>query len=673
MSQSEDALASVFAGIWKDESRSWIHGNILTMTPQTAKILTAILALLVQLAGSQLWHICQVALHQQRATDDMRDPIYWLVQVVLRNVHTALEAFTQFFFISWAWRHQQPARSLSRCRWLIIWPLIHIVIFTLLGIFVSNFLDAGDRVLSRSSHCGTYNETYIESTGDSTTIGMPNQVAVEWRAYLQTRYSRSQHYFERCSSLPSGCDDLPHQLMSWSARREDTCPFSPGLCSSAVKTMRFDTGLLSSNEHFGINSRDSDRVLFRKVTTCTPLNSTRYISDWQNVPATDTSPAKKVVRAHFGPNPLADDNATYVYSNFAQYFAFSQYYDTLPYQINVQRAVTGDTDLALSDFYPITELQRSDADLMLVFLSFNKFYDEPVNDPWFSATEAGPYPLINGSDTINGTIYSREKPVTTLACTEQYQVCNESSRRGENPKCTELTGFIPLVSGPGGVNSLEWNSHQYVSLQRVVQASADSWLSLMLLGLSQRDPPLLARRLILGTVGLGLPDDQWERETEYWHAISMVNMQRAVIEYATGQFVAKTSYVNTTYSPERQWLCNNQIIRGTNYLSFNFVGVMLVISFSVLIIIVGVCIEYMLEWAHVRWRPNSAMSRGWRRTEMLDMLRDILKRTGRGQWSSPSGIPLCSASEKFDINDFGNPYNSELSSLHASFQARESV
>lgn len=673
MSQAEDALASVFAGIWRDESRPWIHGNILTMTPQTAKILTAILAILVQIAGSQLWHICQVALHQQRATDGMRDPIYWLVQVVLRNVHTALDAFTQFFYISWAWRHQNPARSLSRCIWLIIWPLIHVVIFTLLGVFVSNFLDAGDRVLSRSAHCGTYNMTYVESTGDSTTVGMPNQVAVEWRAYLQTRYSRSQHYFEFCSSLPSGCNDLPRRQIPWSTLREDICPFSPDLCHSGLKTMKFDTGVLSSNDHFGINAQSSDRVFYRKVTTCAPLNATGYITDWQNVPATATSPAKKVVRAYFGPNPLADYNATYVYSDFAQYFAFNQYYDTLPYQINVQRALTGDLDLAGSDFYPVTELQRSDADLMLVFLSFNKFYNEPVNDPWFSAIESGPYPLINGSDTINGTIYFREKPVTVLACNEQYQVCNESSPRGEPPKCTELMGFLPLLSGSGGIDSLEWNSHQYESLQRILQAAADSWLSLMIAGLSQRDPPLLARRLILGTVGLGLPDDQWEQETEYWHAISMVNMQRAVIEYATGQFAARTSYVNTTYSPERQWLCDNQIIRGSSYLSFNFVGVMLVISVSVLIIVVGVCSEPILEWAHVRWCPDSAMSRGWRRTEMLDMLRDILKRTGRGQWSSPSGIPLCSASEKFDINDFGNPYNSELASSPASFWRPESV
>jgi hypothetical protein len=230
-----------------------------------------------------------------------------------------------------------------------------------------------------------------------------------------------------------------------------------------------------------------------------------------------------------------------------------------------------------------------------------------------------------------------------------------------------LTGFLPLISGPAGLDSLELNSHQLQAVQRVLQSAADSRLPLILAGLSQRDPPLLARRLIQGAVGLGLPDDQWQLETEYWHAISMVNMQRAVIEYATGEFAADTSYINTTSTPDRQWLCTNQTIRTRNYISFNFVGVMVVITLTSFIIVVGLCIEPLLELWHLKRDPNSAKSKSWHWTEMLNMARRILSRTERGRWSLPSGSPRLSPSGKFNIDDFGMSVgNLTLSSLQPS-------
>lgn len=670
MAQAEDAQAYVYVGIWRDHSMSWLSGNKLTLGPQMAKVLSSVLALLVQIAGAQLWHICQVAVHQLRTTDQPRDPMYWMLQVVLRNVDTALSALTRFTCMTWAWRKRSSTKSLPTCRWLILWPSVHIASIYSLGVFVSYFLDAGSRMLSRSPYCGFYDMDYVASFPDSRTVGMPDQATVEWRAYMQTRLSRTQHYYEFCGALPSGCRDLPYQHIPWSTSREPDCPFDSSLCHPDVQAMKFDTGLLSSHEHFGINSQSSDRIYFRKVMTCTPLNITGYTTDWQDLPATDASPARRVVRVYLGPNPLADENATYVYSDPVQYLAYDQFSEIPPYQLNIQSAIAGDPDLSVSDFSPIAQLQRTDADVTLVFLSFNKFYIDAVNDPWFSATKAGPYPQTGGQDTYNGTVYSREAPITATACTEQYQVCNNSSESGATASCTELTGYVGLFNGTGGVDSFTWNPHQRVARKRVLQAAADSWISLVLSGLAQRDPPLLARRLVQDVVGLRLPDDQWEKEVEYWQALFMTNMQRAVIEYATGQFVARTSYVNTTRSPEIEWLCGNQIVEGTNYLSFNFVGVMLVVSISVIITIGGVSIDHVLEWAHERWDPGSAMDHGWQRTEMLNMLRALLERSGKGQWSSPHGVPLCSPHARFDINDLHYRYDTELRSSTSSIPRR---
>ncbi|KAK5056721.1 hypothetical protein LTR84_012253 [Exophiala bonariae] len=293
-----------------------------------------------------------------------------------------------------------------------------------------------------------------------------------------------------------------------------------------------------------------------------------------------------------------------------------------------------------------------------------------VNDPWFTATNAGPYPPTGGKDTYNGTVFSREKPITVMACTEQYQICNQSSQSAAPSSCIELKGYLGLLSDTNGVESLTWNSHQGMALKRVLQAAADSWISLVLSGLAQRDPPLLARRLIQDVVGLRFPDDQWEKEVDYWQALFMTNMQRAVIEYVTGQFVARTNYVNTTRSSELNWLCYSQIIRGTSYLSFSLIGMMLTISFSVLIITAGMSFDHVLEWRHAKRYPESAMAKGWRRTEMLNMLRALLERSGRGNWSSPHGIPLCSPLDQFNIDDLHYRCDIELRSSTSSIPRR---
>lgn len=661
MPQAEDASSWVHVGVWTNQSKSFLNAATLTITPQSSKVLTSILALLVQMAGSQLWHITQIIVHQKRATLERKDPVYWLFQVVLRNVNTALDSFTLFLGISWAWRHKPNTRSLSRCKYFLLWSFSHITIFILLSTFIATLLDAGGKVLTRSIYCGDYNTSYVAAGGDTRSVGMPNPSVVEWRAYQQTRYSRSQHYFEFCSSLPSGCNDLPRQMIPSSTSVEDQCIFTPNLCLSGVKTIRFDTGPLSSHEDFGINAKRSDQIRYRKVTTCAPLNDTDYITDWLDIPATETSPARRAVKVYLGQNPLVEGNGTYEYPDFAQHYSFSQYLDAPPYQINVQLATAGDTDLSYSDFSPITEIEKVDADLMLAFLSFAKFYNNPVNDPWFSAQKAGQFPLLVGNKTLTGTVYSRQRPVTTLACTEKHQVCNPSLIGGGSDRCTPLTGIVPLYMSPDGIDSLRLNSHQYEVVLRVLQAAIDSRLPKMLAGLSQRDPPLLARRFIQNSVGQGLPDDQWQREAEYWHAMSMVNMQRAVIEYATGQFVPDTSYVNLTASPARKWLCDNQVIRGTNYVSFNFVGVLVVIVLSALVAVMGLCAETALEWAHIKRYPRTPMSRAWMANKMFYMLKVILEKTGRGTWSLPNGVPVCSASETYDIVDVEGLGDAEMS------------
>jgi hypothetical protein len=58
-----------------------------------------------------------------------------------------------------------------------------------------------------------------------------------------------------------------------------TCPFGGDAC--LVKAVRFDSGLLSSNDDVGINSPLQQSLQFRRVTTCAPIRVDRYATEWR--------------------------------------------------------------------------------------------------------------------------------------------------------------------------------------------------------------------------------------------------------------------------------------------------------------------------------------------------------------------------------------------------------
>jgi hypothetical protein len=671
MPQAQDATSYVYQGLWTNWSKGKTYGATLTLSPTNAIILVSGLAIFVQFAGSQVWKLFQFAIHQFRATAEPRDGLYHQQQVILRNNTTDLNALWQLLRVAIAWRHQKATKSFRRSLALITWALVHFILFAAAGTFVSISLDVGDEVLSRSPFCGTFNETYYASLG-SRELGMPNHLDVEYYAHSQTRYQQSQEYVQFCGELSALCNVLPKKQLRWQAKSQDSCPFDPSICLETSKTVSYDTGYLSSHSDFGLNAPEADRVLYRKTTSCTILRDSHFITDWKDIPASAESPgspAKRVVDAYYGPNIVADRNATYSYSNWDQYLSLDQYYsDANTYGINVQLASAGDTTGELSQFRPIPQLNVSDADVMLVFLSFNKAYESAVNDPWFSAQKAGPFPPRNGVTTTNGTIFTRERPVTTLGCTERHQICTGTNSSSSTPtKCTPLMGWNQMSANPDGVVSLNLTARQDVTYGRVFQSAVDSMFFSVLRGLRQRDPPLLARRSIQGLVSLGLPDNQWQLETEYWHSLAMANLQRAVVGYGTGQFAAKTDYINITASPEQAWLCQNLIIRGTVYQSFSFLGLILLFVFGFVVIIAGMTVEDGVAlWR--KWpRPGSFRQNMWVMNDMLEMFRLACEGKGQGVWShSSNNIPISGPGQAFSIDQVQRDQHLEISNSSTS-------
>jgi hypothetical protein len=653
MAQALDASSYIYQGVWIDWSKGGALGRTLTLAPANSIILVAVLAIFVQVTGSQLWKVFQLAIHQFRATQKQKDGLYHQQQAVLRNNTSDFSSIWQLLRIGFAWRHQRTISPLRRSFTLVTWALLHFLLFATAGIFSSPLVNAGDAVLSRSPFCGTFKTTYFDSMGSHAKPGMPDHLENEYYAHYQTRCQQSQEYAGSCYSNSESlvkCNSMATTQLSWNTTTQYVCPFDSSVCLASVPSVTYDTGFLSSHKDLGLNAQEQDRIWYRKRTTCTILNDARFVSDWKNVSATADSPAKRVVDAYYGPNPLADRNATYSYSEWDQYYSFDQYSDTNPYQINAPYAAAGDTQDLTSNFVPIPELARVDADTTLVFLSFSKFYEAAVNDPWFSAQEAVPYP-VRSNQNINGTVFKRGRPLTTLGCAEQHQICTagDASSSSHPGNCTPMLGWLQMEEDPNGFVSLNLTSKQRSTFHRVFKAAIESVFPAILQQLAQRDPPLLARRQIQGIVGLGLPDNQWQLETEYWHSIAMANLQRAVVAYGTGQFAANTAYINISTEPSDQWLCQNMIIRGSSYQSFSVFALAFIFVIGLLIVVAGATIEDLVAWLQRKLGRGISRHEEWTSNGLLEMQGLLYERDGCGVWSRRHGIPICGPGETMDV------------------------
>src|ERR1700733_4754926 len=85
MPQALEASSYVHQGFWTNWSKGGTLGETLTLSRANSTILVAVLAIFVQVTGSQLWRVFQIALHQARATQEPRDALHHQQQAVLRN------------------------------------------------------------------------------------------------------------------------------------------------------------------------------------------------------------------------------------------------------------------------------------------------------------------------------------------------------------------------------------------------------------------------------------------------------------------------------------------------------------------------------------------------------------------------------------------------------------
>lgn len=617
--------ATIYKGFWTDWSKGNIWGPTWTLHPTQAVILTNCVALFVTLFGAQFWTIVRYGLHQMSALNDpeMSTPHLNKQQVILRNASSGVS--TARLMLKLAWKSRRSTGKRSKRSWSIgLIAILYALLVMGVELFSSKVIgvrkiNVGDPVLSRSKHCGVWNNTYygIVIDGDFTNeeeFGLWVQHGEKLASEVQLSYEYAQECYMSTNTdnqKSSTCSSMKKAKIPWQVD-DGPCPFEQHMCYGGSKALVMDTEYIDSYDDLGINARPKDRLKYRRITTCAVVNGTGRVTGWdgQVSDSDDSSIPRETAYAHFGPSLYKNTDYTYSLSNFASFYDNFSVQVTNPYQLNVQRAMApADPAWTPTEFDPIPELAQA-GDLSLLFLSFNGMYLDQVDDPWFSAHRQKSF---NTSFPFLATRYMRDAAISTLGCTEQHQFCTQTNT------CTELLGF-DQVQNDNFFNSA-LSPQQNATFDRMLRAVVASTLRNTVEFLALTTTPILASRSIASgksgaVVSRVLPEDQWKTELQYWHSVSMAHLQRTVVQWVTGQISPEPEYLLPPSAEQDIWFCNNLVVPSAVYQSFSVIAIIIILTLGLLVIIASLNVERLAALIRRCLRRQKGM-KSWNHDYML--------------------------------------------------------
>jgi hypothetical protein len=242
--------------------------------------------------------------------------------------------------------------------------------------------------------------------------------------------------------------------------------------------------------------------------------------------------------------------------------------------------VSANTSYYEGQFVPLPELRAADADIGLVFVSANDImYDAPTNDDLYAAHTPAIASIGMRGCNITRTFYTRDEPARVLGCVERYQSCDvQSAAHSANANSGGGTSFAGLTRSLLQAKTL-WRARN-PRLARLFDwvfagLAADPlhvWTVPLMLGQSA-----LTARYSLGNGLQGpLPDDQWQREVQFWFKTSLAHIQRVVLETATGPLgpMLNRALIRPQTAEERL-LCQSQVGLAVSYNQLSLFSVFL--------------------------------------------------------------------------------------------------
>lgn len=270
----EGAAASVqytvYLGTWTNWSRGRILGATLTTSRANGNYILSFTAFFISLVSVRCWRILCFLIHSRLSTPIPRDALHHQRQAILRNSGSATSDLWTLVLVVWVWR-RTAVRLLARMMPLIGTATFCAIAFTIAGGFSSQISTGiSNEALLDGSNCGiTTVGTDISSiTSDVAAFYVANQ-ALNANNYAQQCYSANTSHTFDCTSFVN--PTLP-STVDYNA----PCPFEQGICRSENANIRLDTGYIDTSKHLGINAPANERILFRSIFDCAPLETRNH-------------------------------------------------------------------------------------------------------------------------------------------------------------------------------------------------------------------------------------------------------------------------------------------------------------------------------------------------------------------------------------------------------------
>jgi hypothetical protein len=410
------------------------------------------------------------------------------------------------------------------------------IAFAAAGIFSAAVTSTRSEVLLRDSLCGPY----------APPIGDPNSLA--GRQYntrmsahnikaLRSAYQYATNCYDQTqlNNTPiHACNAYGRKDVDWTLETVSGCPFDEKMCLGKT-SVRFDTGNIDSALDLGINSPKKDRVAIRNVLQCSPITTNGYmvgpLNNISGLVANFPEPGVfSWTQYAYGANFATGSNATFSFSNESIVTSQGGQYDYRPYILDTEMAIAGS---GLGTFVPIPGLNRTDADVLLFFLTkAQTAYYTPVNDPFFQANiKLESTSIEEATDTmITSDFYAPNEPVGVMGCASQWQFCNPVTN-----ECSVLSGQQLTTND---VHKKKLLSPRQLAVGNRISVTGKIGYVMILASSYLGSSFMVASSLISDTLGEGLPDNQWILELNHWMRVGFTAVQIASTWFVTGDGVA---------------------------------------------------------------------------------------------------------------------------------------
>lgn len=599
-----------------------VEGATVTLTSTNASYLVAFLALFLGVVAGHFWAILSFAVFQLRSTLASRDGQHHQQQVVLRNYHAPGAAIWQLIIICWSWRKQRGIKAFLPALPIILLALMSIMSFAVAGILSARVTNKESDVLIKGSTCGWWMAPVMTNDTAAYESYVSNLVEDKYLASTMAAACNKD------SGVSSDCVSYSPKEIEWTTKVDVPCPFDQKICYQN-KSVRFDSGLADTTQHFGINARKEDRLQFRMVTECSPLVREGYVSDWHSMNGTrldpglidgdimQTAPDEKWIEFYYGASRYLGLNSTLIYSDREPtvHMFGSQLWSLSATESNIDSK-------NMDSFVPIPELNRTDADVNILFLrqEMGMQYTNPVNDPWFEANT----PKIKTTTSSTGiprnaTYYVPDFPISVVGCAMQYQWCDPGTGQ-----CTDLTGRLRAMRQ---TRVRFKRPKQQITILRMAE------ITTITSGITSLATSLAGSVLLINKNGIyrsaGPRDDQWIQELSHMFGTLLKVMQIRNFRY-TGGYTSdfKVEPVITPPLANETWMCDAQMVRRDDFQSLSVLGIALICSIGGLIIITNLCLDSVVAWYHKRWDTRRHVTEEWEMLQAENLQRQLYKTHG---------------------------------------------